>query len=87
VIRFPNVQREIMAREDEEVSELVNESMRSDGVTIPDRHNAIRCEKKEGMFKRLIVEKDGVSKRDWFDALLCAVGRQARLERVRFRKA
>jgi pyruvate/2-oxoglutarate dehydrogenase complex dihydrolipoamide dehydrogenase (E3) component/uncharacterized membrane protein YdjX (TVP38/TMEM64 family) len=69
----------IMAREDEEVSELVQESMRSDGVTILTSHNAIRCEK-EGDVKRLIVEKDGVESVIEFDALLCAVGRQARLE-------
>ncbi len=69
----------IMAREDEEVSELVQESMRSDGVTILTSHNAIRCEK-DGDVKRLIVEKDGVETVIEFDALLCAVGRQARLE-------
>jgi pyruvate/2-oxoglutarate dehydrogenase complex dihydrolipoamide dehydrogenase (E3) component/uncharacterized membrane protein YdjX (TVP38/TMEM64 family) len=69
----------IMAREDEEVSELVQESMRSDGVTILTSHNAIRCEK-ESDVKRLIVEKDGVESVIEFDALLCAVGRQARLE-------
>ncbi|MFT4573858.1 MAG: pyruvate/2-oxoglutarate dehydrogenase complex dihydrolipoamide dehydrogenase (E3) component [Marinomonas primoryensis] len=69
----------IMAREDEEVSELVQESMRSDGVTILTSHNAIRCEK-EGDVKRLIVEKDGVESVIEFDTLLCAVGRQARLE-------
>ncbi|WP_133010816.1 FAD-dependent oxidoreductase [Marinomonas flavescens] len=69
----------IMAREDEEVSALVQESMRSDGVTILTSHNAIRCEK-EGDVKRLIVEKDGIETVIEFDALLCAVGRQARLE-------
>ncbi|MBR7888786.1 FAD-dependent oxidoreductase [Marinomonas sp. A79] len=69
----------IMVREDEEVSALVQESMRSDGVTILTSHNAIRCEK-DGDVKRLIVEKDGVESVIEFDALLCAVGRQARLE-------
>ncbi|MGB3599061.1 MAG: FAD-dependent oxidoreductase [Marinomonas sp.] len=69
----------IMVREDEEVSALVQESMESDGVTILTSHNAIRCEK-EGDIKRLIVEKDGVESVIEFDALLCAVGRQARLE-------
>lgn len=69
----------IMAREDEEVSALVQESMRSDGVTILTSHNAIRCER-EGDIKRLIVEKDGIETVIEFDALLCAVGRQARLE-------
>lgn len=69
----------IMGREDEEVSELVQESMRADGVNILTSHNALRCEK-EGDVKRLIVEKDGVESVIEFDALLCAVGRQARLE-------
>lgn len=69
----------IMIREDQEVSELVQESMRADGVNILLSHNALRCEK-EGDVKRLIVEKDGVESVIEFDALLCAVGRQARLE-------
>ncbi|GAB3487349.1 FAD-dependent oxidoreductase [Marinomonas epiphytica] len=69
----------IMIREDQEVSELVQASMRSDGVEILTSHNAIRCEK-EGDVKRLIVEKDGQEKIIEFDALLCAVGREARLE-------
>ncbi|MFT2098297.1 FAD-dependent oxidoreductase [Marinomonas sp. 2405UD66-6] len=69
----------IMIREDEEVSELVQKSMRADGVNILTSHNAVRCEK-EGDVKRLIVEKDGVESVIEFDALLCAVGRQARLE-------
>ncbi|MDB4837419.1 FAD-dependent oxidoreductase [Marinomonas sp.] len=69
----------IMVREDEEVSALVQASMQADGVTILTSHNAIRCEK-EGDVKRLIVEKDGVESVIEFDALLCAVGRQARLE-------
>ena len=69
----------IMIREDEEVSELVQESMRADGINILTSHNAIRCEK-EGDVKRLIVEKDGQESVIEFDALLCAVGREARLE-------
>ena len=69
----------IMIREDQEVSELVQESMRADGVNILTSHNALRCEK-DGDVKRLIVEKDGVETAIEFDALLCAVGRQARLE-------
>jgi pyruvate/2-oxoglutarate dehydrogenase complex dihydrolipoamide dehydrogenase (E3) component len=69
----------IMVREDEEVSELVQESMTSDGVTILTSHNAIRCEK-DGDVKRLIIEKDGQETVIEFDALICAVGREARLE-------
>ncbi|MCB5162336.1 FAD-dependent oxidoreductase [Marinomonas algarum] len=69
----------IMVREDAEVSALVQDSMTADGVTILTSHNAIRCEK-DGDVKRLIVEKDGAESVIEFDALLCAVGRQARLE-------
>ena len=69
----------IMIREDEEVSELVQESMRADGINILTSHNAIRCEK-DGDVKRLIVEEGGQESVIEFDALLCAVGREARLE-------
>jgi len=69
----------IMGREDEEVSVLAQESLRQDGVKILTSHNALRCEK-EGEVKRLIVEHDGQESVVEFDALICAVGREARLE-------
>lgn len=69
----------IMGREDEEVSVLAQESLRQDGVNILTSHNALRCEK-EGEVKRLIVEYDGQESVVEFDALICAVGREARLE-------
>uniref|UniRef100_A6VRN9 SNARE associated Golgi protein n=1 Tax=Marinomonas sp. (strain MWYL1) TaxID=400668 RepID=A6VRN9_MARMS len=69
----------IMGREDEEVSVLAQESLRQDGVNILTSHNALRCEK-EGEVKRLIVEHDGQESVVEFDALICAVGREARLE-------
>lgn len=69
----------IMGREDEEVSVLAQESLRQDGVNILTSHNALRCEK-EGEVKRLIVEHDGQESVVEFDVLICAVGREARLE-------
>lgn len=69
----------IMIREDEEVSVLAKASLESDGVTVLTQHKALRCER-DGEQKRLIVEHDGVEKTIEFDALLCAVGRVARLQ-------
>jgi len=42
-------------------------------------HKAMRCEK-EGERKYIVVEHDGESRRIEFDALICAVGRSARLK-------
>ncbi|UTV99725.1 FAD-dependent oxidoreductase [Marinomonas rhizomae] len=69
----------IMGREDEEVSALAQESLIQDGVIMLTSHSAVRCEK-EGEVKRLIVEHDGQESTVEFDALICAVGREARLE-------
>jgi pyruvate/2-oxoglutarate dehydrogenase complex dihydrolipoamide dehydrogenase (E3) component len=69
----------IMVREDEEVSKLAQESLIQDGVIMLTSHSAVRCEK-EGDVKRLIVEHDGQESIIEFDALICAVGREARLE-------
>ncbi|WP_111637186.1 FAD-dependent oxidoreductase [Marinomonas shanghaiensis] len=69
----------IMRREDEEVSKLAQESLVQDGVIMLTSHRAVRCEK-EGESKRLIVEHDGQESTIEFDALICAVGREARLD-------
>ncbi|WP_421847634.1 FAD-dependent oxidoreductase [Marinomonas sp.] len=69
----------IMGREDEEVSALAQESLIQDGVIMLTSHSAVRCEK-EGEVKRLIVEHEGQESVVEFDALICAVGREARLE-------
>ena len=68
----------IMIREDEEVSELARQSLQADGVQVLTGHKALRCEK-TGDAKALIVESAGKEIRIEFDALLCAVGRVARL--------
>ncbi len=68
----------IMAREDEEVSALARDSLTRDGVAALTGHTALRCER-EGERKFIVVEHGGVEQRIEFDALLCAVGRVARL--------
>ncbi|WP_461480667.1 FAD-dependent oxidoreductase [Porticoccus sp.] len=73
----------ILIREDEEVSALAKTSLEHDGVAVLTHHKALRFEKisaKDGEHKRLIVEHDGEEKIIEFDALLCAVGRVARLQ-------
>lgn len=73
----------LLSREDTEVSEILTESMRSDGVTILTEHKALRCERKEvgGVtVKSIVVEHDGIERHIEFDELLCAVGRVARLQ-------
>tara|TARA_R110001599_G_scaffold92421_2_gene242017 strand:- start:759 stop:2909 length:2151 start_codon:yes stop_codon:yes gene_type:complete len=68
----------IMAREDQEVSELAKASLESDGVRVLTGHTALRCEK-DGESKFIVVEHEGQEQRIEFDDLLCAVGRVARL--------
>jgi pyruvate/2-oxoglutarate dehydrogenase complex dihydrolipoamide dehydrogenase (E3) component/uncharacterized membrane protein YdjX (TVP38/TMEM64 family) len=68
----------IMAREDEEVSQLASQALKRDGVTILTSHDAVRCEK-QGDKKILVVSHQGEEKMIEFDVLLCAVGREARL--------
>lgn len=72
----------LMAREDEEVSELARTSLIRDGVDVLTGHEALRCEREgEGSSARkfIVVEQEGVERRIEFDVLLCAVGRVARL--------
>ncbi len=68
----------IMIREDEEVSELAKKSLLADGVQVLTGHKALRFEIAEGA-KAIVVEHQGQEIRIEFDALLCAVGRVARL--------
>ncbi len=68
----------IMIREDEEVSDLAREALTRDAVSVLTGHKALRCER-EGERKFIVVEHQGTEQRIEFDALLCAVGRVARL--------
>lgn len=69
----------IMTREDIEVSDLALKALTRDGVNVLTSHQALRCER-EGERKFIVVEHHGQHKRIEFDALLCAVGRTARLQ-------
>lgn len=68
----------LMIREDSEVSDLASASLISDGVDVLVAHKAIRCEQQAG-HKYIVVEHDGQTRHIEFDALVCAVGRSARL--------
>jgi pyruvate/2-oxoglutarate dehydrogenase complex dihydrolipoamide dehydrogenase (E3) component/uncharacterized membrane protein YdjX (TVP38/TMEM64 family) len=68
----------IMIREDEEVSALARRALEADGVVVLTGHKALRCEQADNV-NSLIVEHAGQEVRIEFDALLCAVGRVARL--------
>ena len=73
----------LLSREDAEVSEILTESMRRDGVTILTEHKALRFERREvgGVtVKSIVVEHGGIERHIEFDELLCAVGRVARLQ-------
>ncbi len=66
----------LMIREDPEVSELVMQRFREEGVDVRTGHKALRFEK-QGEEKVLVAEHDGREVRIGFDLLLCAVGRVA----------
>ncbi len=73
----------LLAREDDEVSELAARSLAADGVELLLGHRPLRCEQ-QGQSKQLVLEApgqdgSGAEARVGFDALLCAVGRQPRL--------
>ena len=68
----------LMLREDPEVAELAQQALQKDGVTVLTGHKAVRCEQRGGQ-KILVVEHAGQQRALEFDALLCAVGRSARM--------
>ena len=69
----------ILIREDREVSELACASLTAEGVQVLTDHRAVRCER-VGEHQSIVVEHEGQTRRIAFDALICAVGRSARLE-------
>jgi pyruvate/2-oxoglutarate dehydrogenase complex dihydrolipoamide dehydrogenase (E3) component/membrane protein DedA with SNARE-associated domain len=73
----------LMVREDIEVSGLVQDALSRDGVQVLTGRKALRCETEgagDQISKWIVVEHQGLEQRIEFDALLCAVGRVARLE-------
>ncbi len=69
----------IMVREDEEVSALARDALQADGVMVLTGHKALRCERR-GVDKILVASTQGQEVEIVFDALVCAVGRVARLQ-------
>jgi len=69
----------IMVREDEEVSVLARDALQADGVQVLTGHKALRCERR-GIDKILLASAQGQEVEIVFDALVCAVGRVARLQ-------
>ncbi len=69
----------LMPREDTEVSELVAEKFRSEGIKVLTGHQAIEVVTDESG-RVLICEADGKQVRVAFDALLVAVGRTANIK-------
>jgi pyruvate/2-oxoglutarate dehydrogenase complex dihydrolipoamide dehydrogenase (E3) component/uncharacterized membrane protein YdjX (TVP38/TMEM64 family) len=67
----------VMVREDVEVSDLVAQSLRADGVELLTDHQAVRCEMAGGA-KRLVVKNARGEHAIEFDELLCCVGRSPR---------
>jgi pyruvate/2-oxoglutarate dehydrogenase complex dihydrolipoamide dehydrogenase (E3) component/uncharacterized membrane protein YdjX (TVP38/TMEM64 family) len=77
----------LLMGEDEDAAEIVAQSLQADGVRLLKGHRALRCEPLAGAAKSntafgpgvLVVDHAGTSLSVEFDALLCAVGRSARL--------
>jgi pyruvate/2-oxoglutarate dehydrogenase complex dihydrolipoamide dehydrogenase (E3) component/uncharacterized membrane protein YdjX (TVP38/TMEM64 family) len=69
----------IMVREDADASAFAQQALERDGVCVLTGHKALRCER-SGDVKAIVVEAGGQQKRIEFDALICAVGRVARLK-------
>ncbi len=69
----------ILGREDEDVAACAHAALAADGVELLTAHQALRCER-EGERRCLVVSSAEAERRIVFDALLCAVGRSARLE-------
>lgn len=68
----------LMPREDREVSEFVQAQLSKNGVQVLTGHTALRCEIRDGQ-KWLITQTATGEHEVPFDALICAVGRRARL--------
>ncbi|QLF68930.1 FAD-dependent oxidoreductase [Peteryoungia desertarenae] len=70
----------ILAREDEDVSALAKTMLEADGVKVMTGHKALSVGLDTDGTRFILVEHQGVESRVPFDALVCAVGRSARLK-------
>ncbi|MCP5326548.1 MAG: FAD-dependent oxidoreductase [Oceanospirillaceae bacterium] len=68
----------VLPREDQDVSEFAAQKLQADGVTLLCEHAAVACEITDGQ-KILRLSAAGAETRIPFDAIICAVGRRARL--------
>ena len=68
----------LLKKEDQEVSDYTKTCLEINGVQVMLEHDAVRCERIEGS-QRIIVAYEGTETVLEFDALVIAVGRQARL--------
>jgi len=71
----------IMGREDPEISDMVLEQFRADGIDVRVNHKAVRFELRDGR-KFLVAERtdaNGETVEIEFDEMLCALGRSARV--------
>ena len=74
---------QLLPREDEDVAAFARASLERDGVQVLTGFEALRCEREDtpdGPRKFIVVARAGEELRIEFDALLCAVGRVARLD-------
>ena len=69
----------IMSKEDTEVSEFAKQSLLDSGVNVLTEHEALRFERHDGK-KFIVVKHQQQELSIQYDALICAVGRAARLE-------
>ena len=69
----------LLSREDEDVASLALAALQADGVQVLTGHKALRCEN-TGNRKMLWVSGEGADMSVEFDQLICAVGREARLD-------
>lgn len=69
----------LLMREDSEVSALIQSALQTDGVEILTQTVAIRCEVVNQEQRLLLRDQQGIETMLIFDALLCAVGREARI--------
>ncbi len=69
----------VLHREDSEVSLLANNALSKSGVNLLLNHQVLRCVNQDSR-KYLILEHQGKEFELDYDALICAVGRSARLE-------
>ncbi len=72
----------LMMREDREVAALIESALQADGVQVLTQTEAVRCKKNNDEQWLIVRDRAGKEEVLPFDALLCAVGRVARTEKL-----